>query len=156
MSKGLVVGIFPGSDPTAIESALSSNNVDLSKIKVVLRANAKAEQMDASEIDFMDVGEAMDHNSFTDDMTKGKGIMGDSGGTSVPGVGGRGPSLSAFSHSNSTSYLGGFGIPNDEVDNFNGAIDEGRAVVAYPDAGESAGNVAAAFKAAGLRNVRTY
>ena len=155
MAKGLVVGIFPGSDPTAIESALSSQQIDLTKVKVVLRS-ADAAAAEESIIDFMDVGEAMEHNSFTDDMTKGKGIMGDSGGTSVPGVSGRGPSLGAFMHSAHRSYLTAFPIPFDEVDNFNGAIEEGRAVVAYPNAGDAANSVAAAFRSAGLRNVRTY
>lgn len=151
MSQGLVVGIFPGSNPTDIEQALSGQQLDLTKVKVVSRA--RTEHQDDSALHFMDVEEAMQHNSFSDDMTKGKGIMGDSGGTEVPGVGGRGPSLGSFSHSARPSYFGAWPIPEDEVDNFNGAIDEGRAVVLYPDAD---GEVAAKFKAAGLRNVRKY
>jgi hypothetical protein len=147
----LVVGIFPGSNPTEIEQALTGQQLDLSKVKVVARA--RTEQQDDSALHFMDVEEAMLTNSFSDDMTKGKGIMGDSGGTGVPGVGGRGPSLGAFSHSARPSYFGAWSIPDDEVDNFNGAIDEGRAVILYTDAD---GDVAAKFKAAGLRNVRQY
>lgn len=157
MSQGLVVGIFPGSDPGAIQSALSGQQIDLSKVKVVSKGNAKATELqDDSGIEFMDVGEAMLSNSFSDDMTKDKGILGDSGGTSVPGLGGRSPSLGAFTHANRTSYLAGFAIPFDEVDNFNGAIDDGRAVVTYQNDGNDAGTVAEAFKAAGLKNVRTY
>jgi hypothetical protein len=151
VSQGLVVGIFPGSDPTAIERALSGQQIDLSKVKVVSRE--RSEQQEDSGLHFMDVEEAMEHNSFSDDMTKGQGIMGDSGGTNVPGVGGRGPSLSSFSHSARPTYFGAWPIPDDEVDNFNGAIDEGRAVVLYSDPD---GEVAAKFKAAGLRNVRQY
>lgn len=151
MSHGLVVGIFPSSDPTAIEQALSGQQIDLSKVKVVSRA--RSEQQDDSALHFMDVEEAMEHNSFSDDMTKGMGIMGDSGGTDVPGMSGRGPSLGSFSHSARSSYLGAWPIPDDEVDNFNGAIDEGRSVILYSDAD---GEVAAKFKAAGLRNVRAY
>jgi hypothetical protein len=98
----------------------------------------------------------MESNSFSDDMTKGKGILADSGGTDVPGLGGRGPSLSSFQHADRPNYLTAFPIPDDEVDNFNGAIDEGRAVIAYPDAGGDAAKVVEAFKAAGLRNVRSY
>jgi rhodanese-related sulfurtransferase len=48
------------------------------------------------------------------------------------------------------------GIPEDEIDNFNTAIEDGRAVVVYPNAGADEPAVAAAFKAAGLRNVRAY
>ena len=152
MSQGLVVGIFPGANPTEIEQALSGQQIDLTKVKVVSRS--RSEQQDDSSLHFMDVEEAMEHNSFSDDMTKGMGIMGDSGGTDVPGLGGsRGPSLSSFSHSARPSYFGAWPIPDDEVDNFNGAIDEGRAVVLYTDAD---GDVAAKFRAAGLRNVRQY
>ena len=155
MAKGLVVGIFPGNDPAAIYKALTDQHVDLSQVKVVARE--RSEQAGDYNLQFMDVEEAMLHNSWSDDMTKSMGIMGDSGGTSVPGVGGgRGPSLGAFTHSARPTYLAAFAIPEDEVDNFNGAIDEGRAVVAYPNAGGDADKVAAAFKAAGLRNVRTY
>jgi rhodanese-related sulfurtransferase len=154
VSNGLVVGIFPGADPKEIENALTGQQVDLTKVKVVSRA--RSDQADDSALHFMDVEEAMQHNSWSDDMTKGKGIMGDSGGTSVPGVGGRGPSLGSFSHGARPTYFGAWAIPEDEVDNFNGAIDEGRAVVLYPDAGGDAAAVAAKLKAAGLRNVRQY
>jgi hypothetical protein len=154
VANGLVVGIFPGADPKEIESALSGQQLDLAKVKVVSRA--RSDQADDSALHFMDVEEAMQHNSWSDDMTKGKGIMADSGGTGVPGVGGRGPSLAAFSHGARPTYLGAWPIPDDEVDNFNGAIDEGRAVVLYAGAGSDSAEVAAKLKAAGLRNVRTY
>jgi hypothetical protein len=154
VSNGLVVGIFPGSSPTEIESALSGQQLDLAKVKVVSRD--RTEEADDSALHFMDVEEAMEHNSFSDDMTKGMGIMGDAGGTEVPGMGSRGPSLGAFTHTARTSYFRAWPIPDDEVDNFNGAVDEGRAVVLYQDAGGSAADVAAKFKAAGLRNVRQY
>ena len=50
----------------------------------------------------------------------------------------------------------GFAIPPDEVDNFDQAVADGRAVVLYPDAGADAQAVVTAFRAAGLRNVRSY
>jgi hypothetical protein len=158
VAQGLVVGIFPSSDPAAIHNALSGQQIDTSKVKVVSRGTDQAVAIpEDSDIEFLDVEQAMEQlASYSDDMTREKGIMEDSGGTSVPGIGGRGPSLSSFTHAEYRTYLSGLKIPDDEVDNFNGAIEEGRAVVAYPDAGDNAGVVAAAFKAAGLRNVRTY
>jgi hypothetical protein len=155
VSQGLIVGIFPSADPTAIQGALSAAQIDLSRIKVVSRTLTDDEG-DDSGIHFMDVEEAMMHNAMTDDITHGKEIMEDSGGTNVPGLGGRGPSLSSFTHAERPNYLTAFPIPDDEVDNFNGAIDEGRAVVVYADAGSNANTVAEKLKAAGLRNVRTY
>lgn len=155
---GLVVGIFPVSDPAAIHNALEAQQIDLSKVKVVSRADATPVS-EESPIDFLTVEENMESNSRSDDMTKGTGIMSDSGGTSVPGIGGSGPSLGSFQSRSAAagkSYLGALAIPGDEADNFNEAIEQGRAVVAYPDASGDATSVATAFKAAGLRNVRVY
>ena len=155
MATGLVVGIFPGSDSKALESALSAQQIDLSKVKVV---GGRAEDPDQSQLEFVDVIDDMESNSLSDDMTKGMGIMGDSGGTGVPGIGGRQATLESFSSRGGASrrYFTGVAIPSDEVDNFSDAVADGRAVVLYPDAGADAQTVAAAFRAAGLRNVRAY
>jgi hypothetical protein len=151
----LVVGIYPDTDPKALENALEAQQLDLSKIKVV---GGRAEDPDESKLEFVDVIEDMDSNSLSDDMTRGTGILGDSGGTSVPGLGGRQASLESFSTPEGASrmYFSGFPIPGDEVDNFSDAVADGRAVVLYSDPGADAEKVAAAFKAAGLRNVRAY
>jgi hypothetical protein len=157
VASGLVVGIFPQSNPKALESALSAQQIDLSRVKVVSNSAADPDA-ESSQLEFVDVIADMESNSLSDDMTKGMGIMGDSGGTGVPGIGGRTASLESFTHRESASkqYLSGFAIPGDEVDNFGDAIAEGRAVVLYPDPGSEAAAIAAAFRAAGLRNVREY
>jgi hypothetical protein len=151
----LVVGIFPDSDPKSLESALSAQQIDLSKVKVV---SSTARDTDSTLLDFVDVIEDMEDNSLSDDMTKGLGIMGDAGGTGVPGLGGRQATRGSFMGSDTPSarYLAGFAIPDDEVGNFDDAINDGRAVVLYVDAGAAADTIAAAFKAAGLRHVRAY
>lgn len=159
MAAGLVVGIFPVSDPKALESALAAQQLDLSKVKVVSGGVAE-DDAEASPLEFIDVAEDMESNSLSDDMTRGMGIMGDSGGTSVPGIsgGGRPTKLDSFAPRGepSSRYLAGFAIPPDEVDNFDEAVGQGRAVVLYPDAGNDTQKIAAAFRAAGLRNVRAY
>jgi hypothetical protein len=138
-----------------LESALSAQQIDLSKVKVV---SSTARDTDSTQLEFVDVIEEMEGNSLSDDMTKGLGIMGDAGGTGVPGLGGRQATLGSFARSDSPTarYLAGFAIPDDEVGNFDDAIGDGRAVVIYPDAGAAADTIAAAFKAAGLRHVRAY
>lgn len=157
MLQGLVVGIFAGSDPAAIETALSGAQIDLSKVKVVRLATGTDPAADSSELDFIDVAASMESNSLSDDMTKGMGIMGDAGGTGVP-MGRSSASLGSFSSrgGGGKNYLSGLPIPSDEVDNFNDAVEAGRSVVAYPDAGADGEKIAAAFKAAGLRKVRIY
>jgi hypothetical protein len=154
VAAGLVVGIFPGSDPKALESALSAQQLDLSKMKVVSSLPSDDE---SSQLEFVDVIEDMESNSLSDDMTQGVGVW-DETGTNVPGLGGKQQTLDNFRHSDSPTrqYFSGFQIPDDEVDNFGDAVAEGRAVVLYPDAGAGAPTIAAAFKAAGLRNVRSY
>ncbi len=152
----LVVGIYPDADPKALEGALSGQQLDLSKLKVVI---ANLRETDATSLlEFVDVAAEMEGNSLSDDMTKGVGVW-DETGTNVPGIDGRRTNLGSFSSRNeggSRSYLAGFAIPDDEVDNFDEAVAQGRAVVIYPDAGNDSPTVAAAFKAAGLRNVRAY
>lgn len=150
----LVVGIFPQSDPKAIEGALGGQNIDLSKVKVITN-NVDPASAEESVLEFVDVVVGMETNSFADGMTKRTGVL-DETGTGVPGMGTSNPTVSDLaSHGATGNYLASFAIPPDEVDNFNEAIDDGRAVVAYPDAADQA-SVAAAFKAAGLLNVRTY
>jgi hypothetical protein len=154
----LVVGIFPQSDPKALESALSSQQIDLSKVKVVSTA-APDDTVD-SPLEFLDLVNDMEREEaqYSEDLTHGVGIMGDSGGTSVPGIGGRQATLGDFQHHELSAkrYLVNFAIPLDEVDNFDQAVAEGRAVVVYPNSGADTTSIVAAFRAAGLRNVRAY
>ena len=154
MTERLVVGIFPESDPKAIEVALSAQQVDLSKVKVV---SANAIDFESSQLDFVDVVSGMNSNSLSDDMTRGTGVLSDSGGTAVPGISSPPTTLGAFDTSaeEPAHYLAGYAVPDDEVDNFDEAIADGRAVILYPDPSDEEA-VAAAFKAAGLRNVRAY
>jgi rhodanese-related sulfurtransferase len=155
VATGLVVGIYPESDPKALESALSAAQVDLSKVKVV---GGAPDDTESSELEFVDVMDEVEA-SYADELTKGMGILSDSGGTSVPGIsGGRQASLDSFTRHEDPSkrYLAAFAIPPDEVDNFYDAIAEGRSVVLYLDAGDDEQKIAEAFKAAGLRNVRAY
>jgi hypothetical protein len=157
VAERLVVGIFPQSDPKALESALSGQQIDLSKVKVV---SSSAGDTEDSPLDFLDVVNDMEREEaqYSEDLTHGVGIMGDSGGTSVPGIGGRQATLGDFQHHEGSAkrYLVNFAIPLDEVDNFDQAVAEGRAVVVYPDAGADTTSIVAAFRAAGLRNVRAY
>jgi hypothetical protein len=161
VAERLVVGIFPDSDAKSLETALSAQKIDLSKVKVV--SSAVGDDAEGSALDFLNMVSEMEaeeeaYPDASDEMTRGLGILGDSGGTSVPGIGGRQATLDSFTHHSSTSkrYLAGFAIPTDEIDNFDQAVAEGRAVVVYPDSGSDTPAVVAAFRAAGLRNVRAY
>lgn len=152
---GLVVGIFPGTDAKALEGALSAQQLDLTKVKVV---SGRAEDEDECQLEFVDVMEDMEDNSLADQMEHGLGVLDDSSGTGVPGINSPTERFESVGHQESAcrQYFTGFAIPSDEIDNFEDAVADGRAVVLYPDAGANSEAVAAAFKAAGLRNVRSY
>ena len=154
MAQRLIVGIFPDSDGAAIESALTSAKIDPGQARVVRRARPRRGRLRDSDLQFVDVVLEEEVNSFSDDMTKGMGIMGDGGGTGVPM--GRDQSASDFAtRRTDAGYFTNSGIPDDEVHNFNDAVSEGRAVVLFSGA-DDAEATAAALRAAGLRNVRVY
>jgi hypothetical protein len=156
VAVGLVIGIFSDSDAKALEDALSAQQIDLSKVKVFA---GDGDDSESSTLDFIEVfSETESITGLSDDMTRGTGVLADSGGTAVPGLTGPEPRFRAFfpEEGESKHYLDGFPVPDDEVENFDDAIADGRAVVVYPDAGADEQKIAAAFKAAGLQNVRSY
>jgi len=151
---GLVVGIFPEADPKALEGALSAQQVDLTKVKVV---GGAPDDTESSQLEFVNVIEEVESSARSDELTAGVGVW-DETGTGVPGISGTQPNMNPLTYQQHASkqYLAGFAIPDDEIDNFNDAIAEGRSVVLYPNAGADAQKIAGAFRAAGLRNVRAY
>lgn len=156
MAAGLVIGIFSESNAKALEDALLAQQIDPSKVKVFA---SEGDDSEPSSLDFIEVfSETESISGLSDDMTRGTGVLADSGGTAVPGVGGPEARFKAFFPEEAVSkhYLDDFPVPDDEVDNFDDAIADGRAVVLYPDAGADEQKIAAAFKAAGLLNVRSY
>ncbi len=153
----IVTGIFPSCDPTAIQAALTTAGVDASKVKVVTKSEP-SEDHEESIMDFIYVAQAQESNSFSDDMTHGTNLVADSGGTNVPGIGGRHQDLRAFGmHSTVYNYLGTTDIPTDVAGNYNDAIDEGRCVAIYAVTdGESGEAIATSFRSAGFKNVKTF
>jgi hypothetical protein len=155
----LVAGISPDHDTQAIEAALLAHGVDVTKVKIFTKS-APTKEHDESGLHFVYVLEDMENNSLSDDMTKNMGTMGDAGGTGVPGLTSSDhpdPTIGSFVEPEAApDYLSGVPIPDDEVDNFNEAIEEGRAVAAYDTVAGDAAVAETAFKAAGLKNVRTF
>lgn len=151
MAAGLVVGIFPEAKASSLESALAAQNIDASKVRVF---SVDGDDGD-TQLQFVDVVEESDEEYG--DMTRNSGILPDSGGTAVPGIQGSEVPLTSFvSPQTSKHYLDGYAIPDDEVDNYDDAIAEGRAVVVYTCDPSQSAAIEAAFKAAGLQHVRSY
>jgi hypothetical protein len=154
----LVAGISPDHDTQAIEAALKAHDVDIAAVKVYTKTPLAAHR--DSGLDFEYVIKDMEYNSLSDDETKNMGTMGDAGGTGVPGLTSSdrpGLTVSSFAEVEAMpDYLSGVAIPDDEVDNYNEAIEEGRAVAVYQVADGDFTAAEAAFKAAGLKNVRAF
>jgi hypothetical protein len=138
----LVTGIAPTSDAAQVEALLSKTQYDPERLAIITKSAAQ--------------GRIEGHAggpSFSSAAT----IMTGSEGTSVPGMGGSGASLSAFSHGTAIDYLGGLPfIPPDQAQNYNIAIAEGRSLVTYKASAEEAPTIEAAFREAGLRKVKTF
>ncbi len=144
MAEYLVTGIAPTADAAQISKMLAGSALDESRLSSVTKASAQA-RMQASE------------HGGSPSLSSTSTIMTGSGGTGVPGMGGGRASLSAGSHSSVADYLGGLPlIPHDQAEHFNLAIAEGRALVMYKATPEEAPQVEAAFRSAGLRNVKIF
>jgi hypothetical protein len=154
----LVAGISPDHDTAAIEAALKAHDVDIAAVKVYTKVPLEAHR--ESGLDFEYVVQDMEYNSLSDDQTKNMGTMGDAGGTGVPGLTSSdrpAMTVSSFAEAEAApDYLSGVAIDDDEVDNYNEAIEAGRAVAVYQATDGDAAAAESAFKAAGLKNVRVF
>lgn len=158
MANQLIVGIFASTDAAALEKALSSvPGLDRNRLRVFMADSGAAPPQDASlqyTLLRPDVEEEL-----SPELTHGTGLLTDFGGTDVPGItDSREKSLTDFEEEQQfPNYLGFLAIPDDEVDNFNEAIAEGRTVVAYSVESEAeAAEAQRALRAAGLRNVEMF
>jgi hypothetical protein len=143
MPDYLVTGIAPTGDATQISNMLMGSALDESRLSTVTKTSAQGQ-----------LGTQSQHGgpSFSNAST----IMTGSGGTGVPGVGRSHASLSV-SHTAVPDFLGGLPlIPRDQAEHFNVAIAEGRGLVMYKATPEEAPQVEAAFRSAGLRNVKVF
>lgn len=145
MADYLVTGIAPTSDSAYVQQLLAKSNLENERLSIITKAQAT-----------MRAG-AEHHGGPS--LSTSSTIMTGSGGTGVPGVGGRRASLSSLSggHADVPDYLGGLPlIPADQAHHFNIAIAEGRGLVTYKATPEEAPTIEAAFREAGLRNVKTF
>lgn len=142
MDEILIAAIAPNSDTAQIEQALQQKNVDMTRVSVVTKAKA----------------EAKFHEGYHGGgMQSAATIMTGSGGTGVPGMGGGNASLSSFGHGGAADYLGGLPmISYDQAHHYNIAISEGRALITYKATADEARAAEAAFREAGLRNIKTF
>jgi hypothetical protein len=137
-----VTGIAPTQDVDELEKALGSmSGLDHAKFVVITKCD-RTDEHDDSFLEFVHAA-SQDHLLINDP------------GTSVPGINPSTPLNDYLSHPHVIQHVGSLPIPDDEADNYNDAIDNGRSVVAYPVDGEKA-TVEAAFRKAGLAHVKSF
>ncbi len=157
MAKSLVTGIAQSSDPADLENCLCKEaQVDCSKISVITRDAPSQGHVD-SLLTFMHVGQ---QHATTDTVssvvTGGTGIMTNYSGPEIPNISADTRYVGFFSEPHIIDYLADVPIPEDEVQNYNDAIEMGRSVVTHPADPHEAPEVEQKFKEAGLRNVKTF
>ena len=153
MAACFVTGIAPTEDITTLENMLGEMpGIDRAKLTVITKTDRSYEH-DSSFLNFCHVG-AEEIDSDTIGHIGGDTIMTGSGGTGVPGMTSN-ATLSYFSHPKVAQHVGILPIPEDEADNYNDAIEDGRVVVAYTCEGDTSA-LEAAFRGAGVLHVKTF
>ena len=141
---GLVVtGISQNGDITALETALKTAGLPLDPIQLI--GPDDSTQGAASSLGLTNPG-----------LNIGGGQ-----GTGVPGITSASPSMGGstryFRNEALVDRLGDLEIPDDELDNYIGALQAGRSVVAYFAKPETLAQVEAIFRASGgLLKVKTF
>jgi hypothetical protein len=141
---GLVVtGISQNGDIASLEAALKAAGLPLDPIQLI--GPDDSTQGAASSMGLADPG-------LMTGGGQGTGVPGVTSG--VPSAGGYGTRY--FRNEALGDRLGDLEIPDDEVDNYIGALQAGRSVVAYFAKSETVAQVETIFRAGGLAKVKTF
>ena len=150
-----VTGIAPTQSVNELEAMLGgAAGVDHSKLSVITLED-ETEEHESSFLNFIHAG-----GGYIDSDTRGSladtAIITGSGGTGVPGMDTPSTRLGYLGTSHIIHHLGSLPIPEDEVGNYNDALDDGRVVVTYDCTGIDAAAVETAFRSVGVKHVKTF
>lgn len=129
--------------------------IDKSKLTVITKADRSYEH-DSSFLNFFHASGPQIDSDAAGQMIDGTAIMTGGGGTGVPGIGSSSASLGGVAKAKAIQHVGTLPIPEDEADNYNDAIEDGRSVVAYECDDAQAAALEDAFRNAGVRKVKTF
>ncbi|MGZ3554086.1 MAG: hypothetical protein ACXWNK_18915 [Vulcanimicrobiaceae bacterium] len=159
MAEHLVTGIAQSSQPAQLEDTLATKDaVDPNKLAVITKDSPTAAHAD-SGIHFIHVHVGLPHHTTDTDsevITGDEATITDAGGVNIPNISADTRWVGFFAHPHVVDHLYGWPIPEDEVQNYNDAIEAGRSVVTYKATPGEAPAVEQAFKEAGLKNVKTF
>ncbi len=157
MAEHLVTGIAQTSDPAHLETTLCGNEaVDCDKMAVITK-DQPTDHHQESVLTFLHVGA----NHATSDVQHeviagGESILTNFGDPQVPNISADMRYVGFFAEPHIIDHLADYAIPQDQVQNYNDAIEAGRSVVVYKADKAEAPGVEQSFKDAGLKNVKTF
>jgi hypothetical protein len=156
LAEHLVTGIAQTSDPTHLEDALCKENVDCDKMAVITK-DQPTDVHHESVLTFMHVGQTHSTSDLDHEViTGGEAILTNISEPQVPNISSDLRYVGFFAEPHIIDHLAEYAIPEDQVQNYNDAIEAGRSVVVYKaDPGEAPA-VEQTFKDAGLKNVKTF
>jgi hypothetical protein len=157
MAEHLVTGISQSSDPAQLESTLCNQEaVDCDKLAVITK-DSPTDMHHESMLTFLHVGNAHPTSDVQHDViTGGESILTNFGDPQVPNISSDTRYVGFFAEPHIIDHLADYAIPEDQVQNYNDAIEAGRSVVLYKAEPAEAAGVEQSFKDAGLKNVKTF
>ena len=157
MAEHLVTGIAQSSDPAHLENALCAEEaVDCDKLAVITK-DEPTDQHHESVVTFMHVGQGHATSDVQHEViTGGESILTNFGDPQVPNISADNRYIGFFAEPHIIDHLADYAIPQDQVQNYNDAIEAGRSVVVYKADKAEAPGVEQTFKDAGLKNVKTF
>lgn len=157
MAEHLVTGIAQSSDPQHLEDALcAQESVNCDKIAVITK-DAPSDMHHESMLTFMHVGQGHPTSDVQHEViTGGESILTNFGDPQVPNISSDNRYVGFFAEPHIIDHLSDYAIPQDQVQNYNDAIEAGRSVVLYKAEPTEAAGVEQTFKDAGLKNVKTF
>lgn len=157
MAEHLVTGIAQTSNPQHLEDALCGQEaVNCDKLAVITK-DAPTDMHHDSMLTYMHVGQ--DHPTSDvqhEVITGGESILTNFGDPQVPNISSDNRYVGFFAEPHIIDHLADYAIPQDQVQNYNDALEAGRSVVVYKAEPTEAANVEQTFKDAGLKNVKTF
>lgn len=157
MAEHLVTGIAQSSNPEHLEDALcGQETVDCDKLAVITK-DAPTDVHHDSVLTFMHVGQGHPTSDVQHEViVGGESILTNFGDPQVPNISSDNRYLGFFAEPHIINHLADYAIPQDQVQNYNDAIEAGRSVVLYKAEPAEAAGVEQTFKDAGLKNVKTF
>jgi hypothetical protein len=150
-----VVGIVPTEDIEELERLLGGvQGLDRSKL-TVLTAAERTERHDRSFLDFIHADGAKIGSDVMGELADGSGTLGGGYGVGMPGIENVG-NLGVLRAAHVVQRLGTLPIPDDEADNYNDALDDGRCIVTYQCETSACDAAENALRKAGALRVKTY